>query len=54
MEQDNLLVTQPDEKITFRQLKSGKTAGDFDLTEEMGQGGVETTDFMSEIKSDID
>ena len=52
-----MTVTQPDERITFRQLKANKSAagaGDFDITEEIGQGGVETSDFMSEVQNDID
>ena len=49
------MTTQPDEKIVFRQLKGkDKQVGDFDISEEMGQGGVQTGDFMSEIKNDID
>ena len=54
-DQANLMITQPDEKIVFRQLKGkDKKVGDFDMTEEMGSGGVETSDFMSQIKNDID
>ena len=49
------MITQPDEKIIYRQLKGkDKKVGDFDMTEEMGSGGVETSDFMSQVKNDID
>ena len=53
LEAENMAVTQPDERIQFRQLK-GKTeaAGDFDITEELGQGGVETSDFMSQLQNE--
>ena len=45
-----MTVIQPDERIQFRQLKGkNATAGDFDITEELGQGGIETSDFMSEL-----
>lgn len=50
LEADNMTVIQPDERIQFRQLKGkNATAGDFDITEELGQGGIETSDFMSEL-----
>lgn len=50
-----MTVTQPDERIQFRQLKGkNSTVGDFDITEELGQGGVETSDFMSELQSEND
>ena len=40
MEQENMMVTQPDEKIVFRQLKGkDKAVGDFDITEETGEVG---------------
>ena len=51
-----MTVTQPDERIAFRQLKgkNANTQGEFDITEEIGQGGIETSDFMSEVQNDID
>jgi len=41
---DNMIMTQPDERISFRQLKGKNAAasGDFDITEELGTGGVQT------------
>ena len=48
-------MVQPDERIQFRQLKGkNATEGDFDITEELGQGGVETSDFMSELQNESD
>lgn len=48
---EGMTITQPDERIQFRQLKNKNAAagGDFDITEELGQGGVETNNFMSEL-----
>lgn len=46
------MVTQPDEKIVFRQLKKNK-AGGFDETEEVSNP-AETQNFLSEIKSNMD
>ena len=53
------MVTMPDEGIAFRQLKSkddqgGNAALSFDITEEIGSGGVDTKDFMKEVQDDID
>lgn len=52
---ENMIMTQPDERIQFRQLK-GKSAaetGDFDITEELGSGGVQSSaDFMSELQNE--
>ena len=53
------MVTMPDEGISFRQLKSkddqsGNPALAFDITEEIGSGGVDTKDFMKEVQDDID
>lgn len=47
------MVTQPDEKIVFRQLKGKGKAGDFDITEETGEVG-DNSEFMSEIEKEID
>ena len=47
------MVTQPDEKIVFRQLKGKGKAGDFDITEETGEVG-DNSEFMSEIEREID
>jgi hypothetical protein len=44
-----MAVTQPDERIMFRQLKGKSSQGDFDITEELGQGGVQTSNFLSEL-----
>jgi inhibitor of KinA sporulation pathway (predicted exonuclease) len=44
-----IIVTQPDEKIVFRQLKANCKAGDFDVSEE--QAPVSETDFLQDIKS---
>lgn len=51
---EGMTITQPDERIQFRQLKNKNAAagGDFDITEELGQGGVETNNFMSELQSE--
>jgi hypothetical protein len=50
---EDLLLTQPDEKIVFRQLKQkGKQSG-FDETEEISNPN-ETENFLSEIKSNMD
>ena len=53
-ESEAMTVTQPDERIQFRQLKSKSAAGagDFDITEELGSGGVETNNFMSELQNE--
>ena len=53
MEQENLMVTQPDEKIVFRQLKGKGKAGDFDITEETGEAG-DNQEFMSEVERELD
>lgn len=45
-------MTQPDEKIVFRQLKANCKAGNFDVSEE--QAPVSETDFLQEIKSQND
>lgn len=50
---EELMLTQPDEKIVFRQLKSqGKTSG-FDETEEISNPN-ETQNFLTEIKQNMD
>jgi coatomer subunit beta len=50
---DDLLVTQPDEKIVFRQLKQkGKTSG-FDESEEVSNPNAAES-FLSEIKGNSD
>ena len=49
-----MMVTQPDEKIVFRQLKGkDKAVGDFDITEETGEAG-DNQEFMSEIEREMD
>ena len=51
-------MTQPDEKVVYRQLKSKSkgVAGDFDITEELSAGGnaLDNQDFMTTVKQDID
>ncbi len=47
-----LILTQPDEKILFRQLKTNCKAGDFDVSEE--QALPSETDFLNEMKQQND
>ena len=57
-EADQLIITQPDESIIFRQLKGRAAVTDFDITEEISDAlGGETQgyeDFLGDIKKDID
>lgn len=57
LRQQQLIITQPDEQIVFRQLQGKGTAQDFDITEEisevLGSGG-DYEDFLGEVKRDVD
>lgn len=54
---DQLIITQPDERIVFRQLKGRAVITDFDITEEISDALGDTLgyeDFLGDIKKDID
>jgi coatomer subunit beta len=54
---DQLVITQPDERIVFRQLKGRSAVTDFDITEEISDALGDTLgyeDFLGDIKKDID
>jgi coatomer subunit beta len=57
-EKSELLITQPDELVVYRQLKQGGKGGvtDFDITEEITTDGdfASGSDFMTEIKKDME
>ena len=54
---EQLIITQRDEQIVFRQLRGRGQAQDFDITEEISDvlgGSGDYEDFLGEIKKDID
>jgi hypothetical protein len=54
-EEENVILSQPDEAIVFRQLRQKNKAGDFDETEEISAASAqENQNFMTEIKSNFD
>ena len=55
LEQEGMMITQPDESIVYRQLKGkGKAINEFDITEEISGNANGQSNFMKEIQSDID
>lgn len=54
-EEENVILSQPDETILFRQLRQKNKAGDFDETEEISASSAqENLNFISEIKNNFD
>jgi coatomer subunit beta len=57
-QKEQLIITQPDEAVQFRQLKGKQALTEFDITEEISDalggdvGGYE--DFLGDIKKDMD
>lgn len=50
LEQEGMMVTQPDESIVYRQLKGkGKALNEFDITEEISGSNTGQSSFMKEI-----
>jgi coatomer subunit beta len=51
------MITQPDERIVYRQLKGRSAVTDFDISEEISDALGDTLgyeDFLGDIKKDID
>ena len=54
-EEQNMILSEPDETILFRQLRQKNKAGDFDETEEISATvAQEGQNFLSEIKNNFD
>lgn len=51
--EESLMLTQPDEKITFRQLNSKQKHNCFDESEEISQVN-EAENFLAEVKKNLD
>lgn len=50
LEQESMMITQPDESIVYRQLKGkGKAINEFDITEEISNGASGQNAFLKEL-----